>query len=267
MSGKPSRSSQTPVDSFISHRFIQHTGQSTTSISTVSSPTVTTPSIETFSSLARVVSPVQDRPPSVRLSDPSQPGQPAWRTKARTTLVTPPPSRVLPVSPPMIASRSLPSHLTHAKPLPSTWIEAESDSDDEDIASTQPPTMGCDMLPPTDDSVDRTPEPAAVHAPNTLPPILAQITPDESRLPRNGMCLTLPIIRKCRDPFFPEFWSIRASILANPYYLGEPCHIYLRNSKGDTSNRKMKSPRQGISPADKWYAISSGTRVGIFLSW
>lgn len=259
MSGKFFLPVAVPVHSFISQRYALHAGQSDASASTVSSPTATTSSMGRLSSPARVVSPVQVRSPLIGVLSPTHPGQ---QTRFGTTPVTPPPSRAPPISPLMTLSRSLPPLMTRNRPLPSAWIEAESDSDDDAVVPTQHPTVGHDSLPPM------VPGPAVVPpVVNTLPLVLSQITPEESLLPLNGACLTLAIIRKRCNLFFPDFQSIRNAILANPFYLGEPSHIRLRNANGDETHRKMKAPSQGTSSPDKWYAIVCGTQVGIFLSW
>lgn len=60
---------------------------------------------------------------------------------------------------------------------------------------------------------------------------------------------------------------IKEAILANPFYLGEPRHIGLHNSKGSTEHRIMRTPTPGAPTPEKWYAIACGSQVGIFLSW
>jgi len=67
--------------------------------------------------------------------------------------------------------------------------------------------------------------------------------------------------------FVLDFVSIKCEIAADPFYLGEPHHIRLRNSKGSTLNREMKAPTPGTPTPEKWYAVICGAEVGIFLSW
>ena len=60
---------------------------------------------------------------------------------------------------------------------------------------------------------------------------------------------------------------MQEAILADPFYLGEPHHIRLRNSKGNTDHQIMHAPAPGTPTTRKWYAIARGSQVGIFLSW
>ena len=36
---------------------------------------------------------------------------------------------------------------------------------------------------------------------------------------------------------------------------------------GPKDRRKMTLPPDGVQPAGKWYAVSRGRKVGVFLSW
>jgi hypothetical protein len=103
---------------------------------------------------------------------------------------------------------------------------------------------------------------------SVLPPALAAIQPEESRFSLPGpYSIRTSVDRQCHNPSVPVFTSLRSSIAANPHYLGEPHHIFLRNPNGNTDKRSMVKPAPGTIPPGKWYAISCGSSVGIFLSW
>ena len=182
-------------------RFALHVGRSNTSttVSTVSSPTT---SLGRFPTLEQIVpAPTQLRSSSVAAFSPSRrAGKPAQHS--RFTLETP--SEPAPSPPLLFASKSLPPPSartqplpstriqlppsTHIQPLPSirtqappsTWIEILPDSDDEVVVHTQPPAGRCD-------SVDWTAELGAEsHVLSTLPLVLAEIKPEESKLSLHG---------------------------------------------------------------------------------
>ena len=81
------------------------------------------------------------------------------------------------------------------------------------------------------------------------------------------MYFAVPTSVKQRDDFVPDILLIKGAILTNPFYLGEPRHIFLRNSRGLTDLRVMKVPAPDAPTPEKWYAVACGTQVGIFLSW
>lgn len=167
-------------------------GQSNTSttVSTVSSPMT----LSRGSSLPEqiLVAPAQLRSPSVGVFSPSrQPRKPAQRSSLRAT----PASRTTLVPPPLFTSRSLPLPVPRAKPLPSTWLEIQSDSDDEPVVHTRPFAEGHESPLHVHNSVDRTAKPGAeARAPSILPLVLAQIMPEDSRLSSNGMWASLYLL-------------------------------------------------------------------------
>jgi len=237
----------------------------TTKTSTVSSPTTS----GGVSSPERIVPvPAQLRSPSVGVFSPSKRHRGSTRQSSlRTTPATP--SQIAPISPLLFASKSLPGPTTRTKHLPPTWLEVQSGSDDEVVVCTQSPAEGHNSPPSTHGSpVCQTAELGAEAGfPDTLPVVLAEITLDDSTLSRSGMCVIVSTGRKTRDALVLDFESIKRAILANPFYLGEPRHICLRNSKGKTTHRVMRTPPHGSPTPPKWYAVACGSQVGVFLSW
>ena len=63
------------------------------------------------------------------------------------------------------------------------------------------------------------------------------------------------------------FYELRRRIAADPFYLGEPDQISLRNPTGSVAKRRMQTPPSNTSAPGKWYAVSRGEGVGVFLDW
>jgi hypothetical protein len=63
------------------------------------------------------------------------------------------------------------------------------------------------------------------------------------------------------------FTDLKRAMAANPFYLGTPEHIRLRRSNGSALRREMNAPAPGTPSPEKWYCVTCGTAVGIFLSW
>lgn len=185
-----------PIHQLIEQRFAIHLARSTTT-STVSSPTTTT-SEGRFSSPERIVPRrTQTRSPSIPVfSPPKQPGVLAQRSFLRTTLVTPA-SRIALASPPLINFRSLPAPATYVRHPHSAGNEAQSNSDDETAGSVRSLVYGRDLSEPPSNSADPTAElTAEIRVLDDLPPLLAQITPEESSLSLDGKHLVTSISRK-----------------------------------------------------------------------
>ena len=169
-----------------------------------------------------------------------------------------PPTLVAPVPAPAI----------YADYPPPVWPEEEYDFGDETIVCDQPTVHKHNSFHPDSNWAGPAVGLAAgAHVLNRLPPLLASITPQESTLSIEGKCPPTLISRKYCDQFIPDFRSFQAAVSVNPFYLGEPRHIRLRNSSGSVTNRVMKAPPPGTPTSEKWYAIASGKEVGIFLSW
>lgn len=72
----------------------------------------------------------------------------------------------------------------------------------------------------------------------------------------------------CRtNTFFAAFYELRRRIAADEFYLGEPKHIVLRHPAGSTARRKMRTPPRNAPASNRYYAVSCGADVGIFLNW
>lgn len=69
------------------------------------------------------------------------------------------------------------------------------------------------------------------------------------------------------ETHFLAFYKLQRSIAADPSYLGEPDHISLRYPTGSVTKRKMRAPPSDAPAPEKWYAVSRGEEVGIFLDW
>lgn len=76
-------------------------------------------------------------------------------------------------------------------------------------------------------------------------------------------------MKRHTEPFLLAFHELRRRIAADPLYLGEPDQISLCYPTGSIAKRRMQSPPPNALPAGKgkWYAVSRGEEVGIFLDW
>jgi len=179
-----------------------------------------------------------------------------------------PGSRIAPVPPPLLTSKSPSEPMIHVRCPPSAWVEVPSDSDDEAVACVQPLTYGHNSPRPVGNPAGLTAKlTAEVNVLRDLPPLLTHITLEESALSPDGKCLSASISRKDSRTIDLDFRLFKDAILADPFYLGEPRHIRLRNSKGSVTKRVMSTPTPGAPTPERWYAVACGTEVGIFLSW
>ena len=56
-------------------------------------------------------------------------------------------------------------------------------------------------------------------------------------------------------------------IAANLFYVGEPCHILLRKPTGYDVKCRAQTPDPKITTKGKWYVVTCGTELGIFVDW
>ena len=125
-------------------------------------------------------------------------------------------------------------------------------------------------VPPIASTPSRVPSNTIRPAPQSIvtgpPSVLAEIRPEESHWTPAG---TLPILQ----PFdilitlMSVLEWLKHAIAEDPFFLGNPEHIQLRNSSGNTSHRKVVTPPRNSPPPKSWYVVMCGTKVGIFLSW
>ncbi|KAF9793432.1 hypothetical protein BJ322DRAFT_1016940 [Thelephora terrestris] len=229
-------------------------GKVSSTVSTVTSPTTTSRSLEDVSpSISTVISPTSHSLEKVSSRGKIGPVPAHARSPSKVSFtpkksekprLNPDPDLVLlpdVTSVFRVASTQSPQlpiaydNLSHP-----TWMELFPDVKD-DIFYTSPSATS-HHLPPSGPRVED-------HAPTTLHPVLAEIQHDESRLPLS------------------DFIGLKRVIEANPYYLGEPYHINVRNSQGSLKNRRMKRPPPGSPTPEKWFAVARGSELGVFLDW
>lgn len=102
-----------------------------------------------------------------------------------------------------------------------------------------------------------------------LPRLLAGITAEESKLSSEGnVSYVKPVVLRSHRSFIPVFYAARSAISSDPNYLGGPEHISLHNSSGSCRYREVVyPPLNPPTPVTKWYIVTCGTRVGIFIDW
>ena len=166
----------------------------------------------------------------------------------------------------IVTSRSIPLDTTHTnRSRPAVVIDIQSDSDDETIVSVLPPPEG--RNPPT--HVDGRVHDQSVLTPAPhLPRSLAEIQPEDSILPIDGSFSSYSWRRT--NPLAPDVLMLKRRIAVDPFYLGEPQHITLRNPRGSAGRWKMATPYADTKTRkakDKWIAVSCGTEVGVFPTW
>ena len=103
--------------------------------------------------------------------------------------------------------------------------------------------------------------------PCALPPVLFEIQPQDSSWPSKGTHFITFLSQQLMWSPLPVFDLLKHTITFNPLFLGNPEHVHLCNSSGSITHRKVKTPPFGTASPDKWYAVTCGTTVGIFLSW
>ena len=130
---------------------------------------------------------------------------------------------------------------------------------EDDVLYTYTPVTEYHLPPPEPQVED--------HTPNTLPLVLAQIQHEESKLPLSGMFLVTLSPCDTTTLSIPDFVALKHAIEADPFYLGEPHHISVRNSRGPLHNWRMKKPSSGSPTPGKWFAVAKGSEVGVFLDW
>ena len=100
----------------------------------------------------------------------------------------------------------------------------------------------------------------------TLPHVLATIGSEDSQWTPDG---TFPLHQSINILITQTsvLESLKLAMAEDPFFLGNPEHIFLRNSSGSTANRRVVTPSRNSPPPKKWYVVTCGTKVGIFLSW
>ena len=164
---------------------------------------------------------------------------------------------IVSIQPSIVTSRSVPLHATRTnQSQPAVVTDTQPDSDDEAIIPVQSPPEGRD--PPA-----RADSPAPC-----LPRLLAEIRPEDSMLSIDGSFSSYSWRRT--DSLVLDIVMLKRRITADPFYLGEPRHITLRNPRGSVRRRKMATPYADTKTRkakDKWIAVSCGTEVGVFPTW
>ena len=177
-------------------------------------------------------------------------------------------------SPPYASASSskdtLPISITRNVTASRIIIEIMSESEDDAcVVAVRPRANPSPQRPPIptnpEDTVDVATSAGDTDSSDPLPPSLADILAENSALSGQSKCLDHIHMSYLADAFSLAFYELRRRIAADPTYLGEPKHISLRHRTGSAAKRRMRVPQNTTSK--KYYAISCGTEVGIFLRW
>jgi hypothetical protein len=160
-------------------------------------------------------------------------------------------------NPSLHSHRSLrPRSQPTARPKPTLLII--SDSESEATTTSHSSASRNDPWSPVTVSL-----PADCHLPSPLAGITKTKLSAEGDVPH---AKTLAL--RSHQSIIPAFHATALAIASDPKYLGGPEHIQLHNSNGRRRYHEVvHPPLEPLTPVEKWYIVTHGTRVGIFVDW